>query len=173
MATAVEDKANPDPRMIAPGPGNPTMAPKNVCLQMYIESRAHTRHQGNGNGCDKDLRGSQSKHHLGHGSQPLQTQLQADVEEQEHNSQFCQMPDFIHVLDNSQCMRTHQCTRHLETTLSNIDKCVALPDQEAKHRRGSRKNSTDQWHHHNAHQKQPDGLNESSMRSVRIREDNR
>ena len=44
-----------------------------------------------------------------HGLQALQTQLQANVEEQEHDSKLSKVPDLLNILDNAQSMWPNGC----------------------------------------------------------------
>lgn len=50
-----------------------------------------------------------------HLPEALQAELKADVEQQEHHSQLCQMPHSFHVLDDSQGMRADESTAGLST----------------------------------------------------------
>ena len=57
---------------------------------------------------------TEAKHILLHLSQALQAELQANVEEQEDDSQLCQVAHSVHILDHSQRMRPDQRATSLQ-----------------------------------------------------------
>ncbi len=59
------------------------------------------------------LSAAKAKHILLHLPKTLQAELEANVEQQEHHSQLCQMPHSLHVLDDPQGMRANESTASL------------------------------------------------------------
>jgi hypothetical protein len=57
---------------------------------------------------EQHLRRAQREDVLGHGHQPLEAQLQPDVEQQEDHAELRQVLHAVHVLDDAQAVRAQQ-----------------------------------------------------------------
>ena len=61
------------------------------------------------------LSAAEAEHILLHLPEALQAELQADVEQQEHHSQLCQVPHSLDILDDAQRMRPYECPASLHS----------------------------------------------------------